>query len=110
MHRYLTHLEQIHFVFAPTGKKDLLAVQFTQLGIKRSLLEYSCIHVCGEYERVGVSAIHISVRLYLRKTEGRPSDIPIQSNVIFASHVSKTTLARLVSTSDVHDLLPQFVP
>lgn len=62
-----THLEQIHFVPAPTGKEDLIAVQLAQLGVKRSFLEDGCIHVCREHERVGVSAMHTSVRSHLRR-------------------------------------------
>lgn len=51
-----THLEQIHFVPAATRKEDLLAIQLAQLGVERSVLEYGFVHVCGEHERIGVSA------------------------------------------------------
>jgi hypothetical protein len=84
-----THLEQIHLVPAPTRKEDLFTVQLAQPGIQWSLLEHGCVHVCSEYERVGVSIV---------------------SNVVFTSDVSKGTLARLVPALEVSDLLSYFVP
>ena len=39
-----------------------------------------------------------------------PKDIPIVSNVVFTSDVSKGTLARLVAALEMRNLLSYFVP